>query len=213
MAKAPAKAAPAVKAPPKPAPAAKTAKKSGGMAMLLLGLVGGGVVATVGGWLLGGMIAGAAIERLAPAVPPAASVGAPGEPSAKAAGEKAGDAGHPPEGEAAKAETASDDGHGGGHGGSSPVEMLPAITTNLAGPGDTWIRLELALVTHGGEPLSEDEKTQLSDGFLAALRNTPLSAITGPSGMLHLREDLTDTAMLATGEKVTDIRIISMVVE
>jgi predicted lipid-binding transport protein (Tim44 family) len=114
MAKAPAKAAPAVKAPSKPAPPSiKAAKKSGGMIMLLLGLVGGGVVATVGGWLLGVMIAGAAIERLAPAASPS-EVAANGEPAAKTGGEKAGDAGHPPEGEAAEAKTESGDGHGGG---------------------------------------------------------------------------------------------------
>jgi flagellar protein FliL len=212
MAKPPAKqAASAGKAPPKPQPPAKSASaKSGGMLMLVLGLVGGGLVATGGGWFLGGMIAGAAIERLAPATEKAAE----NPLAASAEGGAVKPAGK--DGQEAKADAKEEEdagGHGDGHGGSGPVETLPAITTNLAGPGDSWIRLELAVLVKGGHPLDADEKSTLADAFLAALRNTTLQSITGPSGMLHLREDLTDTALLAAGERIAEIRIVSMVVE
>jgi flagellar FliL protein len=198
--------------PTKP-PAKAGAAKSGGMMMLVLGLVGGGLVATGGGWFLGGMIAGAAIERLAPAAekPAASPLSASGGAVDAGAEKSAGKDGH--EEKAAAAEKEDEGSHGDGHGGTGPVETLPAITTNLAGPGDSWIRLELAVLVKGGDPLDADEKSVLADAFLAALRNTTLQSITGPSGMLHLREDLTDTALLAAGERIAEIRIVSMVVE
>lgn len=215
----------------KPAPAGKTqpAKppqkpgsagpaKSGGMLMLILGLVGGGLVATGGGWFLGGMIAGAAIERLAPA--PAKDAVNPLAPSAEKGGDGSKPAAkddHAKGGKAVASDGEGDhaaDGHAAdGHGKAGPVETLPAITTNLAGPGESWIRLELAVVVKGDGPLDDTEKSVLADAFLASLRNTTLQSITGPSGMLHLREDLTDTALLAAGERISDIRIVSMVVE
>lgn len=181
--------------------------------MLVLGLVGGGLVATGGGWFLGGMIAGAAIERLAPAAEKAAAnpLAASAEGGEAGAAKSAGKEGHAEK--AGAGENEDEGGHGDGHGGPGPVETLPAITTNLAGPGDSWIRLELAVLVKGGDPLDADEKSTLADAFLAALRNTTLQSITGPSGMLHLREDLTDTALLAAGERIAEIRIVSMVVE
>jgi flagellar basal body-associated protein FliL len=215
----PAAAGKAQPAKPPQKPGSAGPAKSGGMLMLVLGLVGGGLVATGGGWFLGGMIAGAAIERLAPAPakdpisPLAASTQGGGKdgskPEAKDDHAKGGKAGAT-EG---AGEDAADSHGAGGHGKAGPVETLPAITTNLAGPGESWIRLELAVVVKGNDPLDETEKSVLADAFLASLRNTTLQAITGPSGMLHLREDLTDTALLAAGERISDIRIVSMVVE
>jgi flagellar basal body-associated protein FliL len=205
------------KQPQKPGSSAPA--KSGGMVMLILGLVGGGLVATGGGWFLGGMIAGAAIERLAPepakdAVSPLA---ASAEGSGKDGSKPAAKDDHAKGGKAGASDGEGDhaaDGHDAdGHGKAGPVETLPAITTNLAGPGESWIRLELAVVVKGDGPLDETEKSILADAFLASLRNTTLQSITGPSGMLHLREDLTDTALLAAGERISDIRIVSMVVE
>lgn len=210
----PAAAGKAQTAKPPQKPGSTGPAKSGGMLMLVLGLVGGGLVATGGGWFLGGMIAGAAIERLAPAPakdavsPLAASAEGSGKdgskPAAKDDHAKGGMAG------ASEGEGGHDE---GGHGKAGPVETLPAITTNLAGPGESWIRLELAVVVKGDGPLDETEKSVLADAFLASLRNTTLQSITGPSGMLHLREDLTDTALLAAGGRIADIRIVSMVVE
>jgi flagellar basal body-associated protein FliL len=195
-------------------PGSSAPVKSGGMVMLILGLVGGGLVATGGGWLLGGMIAGAAIERLAPA--PAKDAVNP----LAAGAEKSGKDGSKPaakDDHAKGGKAGTSDGEGDhpadGHGKAGPVETLPAITTNLAGPGKSWIRIELAVVVKGDDPLDETEKSELADAFLASLRNTTLQSITGPSGMLHLREDLTDTALLAAGERISDIRIVSMVVE
>jgi flagellar FliL protein len=77
------------------------------------------------------------------------------------------------------------------------VKTLPAIVTNLAGPKKAWIRLEAAI----------------ADDFVAYLRTVPLAQIEGPSGFLHLREDLNERARIRSGGKVKELVVQSLMLE
>ncbi len=94
------------------------------------------------------------------------------------------------------------------------IRQLAPIVTNLASPKDTWMRIEVALVLNP-EARSEQDMiaVQSSDKILGLLRTTDLAQIEGPSGFLHLREDLNDLLHSAFDSKVQQVLISSMVVE
>lgn len=73
------------------------------------------------------------------------------------------------------------------------VDLTP-IVTNLAAPADTWIRLELT-VQFNGAP-AEDLVQQIDQDLLAFVRTVNLEQVSGPSGYLHLKSDLTDIAAI-----------------
>lgn len=88
---------------------------------------------------------------------------------------------------------------------------LQPVTTNLAGPGETWVRMELALVF-------EDETDAAIAEFvhqdiMAYLRTVTLSQIEGASGFQHLKSDLEERAQIRTGGKVKSILIRTLLFE
>lgn len=91
------------------------------------------------------------------------------------------------------------------------VVYLEPITTNLAGPTGTWVRLELALV-FDGEPDMLAAQTIQQD-TLAYLRTVKIHQIEGASGFHHLRADLEERAALRTNGKVKSILIRTMLFE
>jgi flagellar protein FliL len=92
------------------------------------------------------------------------------------------------------------------------VKPLPAVVTNLAGPRKAWIRLEAALVV-GELPEFNAVSAAIVDDFVAYLRTVPLSQIEGPSGFLHLREDLNERARIRSGGKVKELVVQSLMLE
>jgi flagellar FliL protein len=93
------------------------------------------------------------------------------------------------------------------------VHALPAITTNLASPERTWIRLEASIVIDGEGADAKALSAAITEDTVAYLRTLSLPLIEGASGLLHLREDLNDRARVRSGGKVRDIVVHTLIVE
>ena len=96
------------------------------------------------------------------------------------------------------------------------VQLLPLnpITTNLAQPASTWIRLESSLIVEQDLGSGSAVMTRrLAEDILGYLRTVSLDQIAGPSGYQHLREDLSDRVRVRSEGKVSDIIITSLIVE
>jgi flagellar protein FliL len=94
------------------------------------------------------------------------------------------------------------------------LRMLQPITTNLANPPSTWIRLEAAALIK--EDLGVEGEVvlgKLTEDIVAFMRTVPLERIEGPSGFQNLREDLNDRVRVRSRGKVTELLIQAFVVE
>ncbi len=94
------------------------------------------------------------------------------------------------------------------------IRDLAPITTNLASPANTWIRLETAALVK--EDLGENGgalMAQLAEDVVAYLRTVPLEQIEGPSGFQNLREDLNDRVRVRSEGKITELIIQALVIE
>jgi flagellar protein FliL len=96
---------------------------------------------------------------------------------------------------------------------TASLKPLPAIVTNLAGPKGTWIRIEASIVFGVDTGASNSLAASIAEDIVAYLRTVPLSQVEGPSGFLHLREDLNDRARIRSGGKVRELVIQAMVLE
>lgn len=111
------------------------------------------------------------------------------------------------ESEAAKAEVKAD------YAGTRKAAGLPPIITNLATPG-TWVRLEAAVVYDEAEgKLPPALPAEITEDILAFLRTLTVGHITGPSGFLHLKDDLNERAALRSNGVVKDVLIQMLVIE
>ena len=95
-------------------------------------------------------------------------------------------------------------------------QLLPLtpITTNLAQPTATWVRLESMLVAE--QDLGVDGPVlvkRLSEDIIGYLRTISLDQISGPSGFQHLREDINDRVRIRSAGKVSGIVITSLILE
>lgn len=94
------------------------------------------------------------------------------------------------------------------------LTRLGTIVTNLAGPGDAWVRLEASVVLHKDAlPNAEVAVAEARQDLVAYLRTVSASQIEGPSGLQHLREDLADRVALRTEGKVREFFIETLVVQ
>lgn len=94
------------------------------------------------------------------------------------------------------------------------LRMLQPVTTNLASPASTWIRLEAAALIK--EDLGIEGElilSKLTEDIVAFMRTVPLDQIEGPSGFQNLREDLNDRVRVRSRGKVTELLIQALVVE
>lgn len=108
-----------------------------------------------------------------------------------------------------------EDTHGGvsGTGHASLVKLDPIIAT-LPQNGNTWLRLELALVLDVSMPAPDQiGLTQISSDISGLLRSIDLDHVSRPSGYVHLKEDLLDRARMTSGEVIKDVMIVSLVAE
>jgi flagellar protein FliL len=96
----------------------------------------------------------------------------------------------------------------------SIVRQLAPVVTNLLNPKGTWIRLEAAIVLKP-EAASEQDliAVESSDKIMGYLRSVSLAQIDGPSGLLHLRDDLNDLLAGDPHATISRVLISSMVVE
>lgn len=94
------------------------------------------------------------------------------------------------------------------------LTSLGTIVTNLAGPGEVWIRLESAIVVRKDTlPADGVAVAEIRQDVLAYLRTLSVSQIESPSGLQHLREDLAERVALRTGGKVREFFIETLVVQ
>ena len=92
--------------------------------------------------------------------------------------------------------------------------VLPPITTNIAKPTSTWIRLETIIVID--KDLGPDIGVvlgKMSADIVGYLRTVSLDEIEGPSGFQHLLEDLSDRVRVRSEGKVSELVITSMIIE
>lgn len=91
------------------------------------------------------------------------------------------------------------------------VVYLEPITTNLAGPGGNWVRIELALVFEGPSDLLTAQTVH--QDILAYMRTVKMHQVEGASGFQHLRSDLEERAAIRSGGKVSGILIRTLLFE
>lgn len=93
-----------------------------------------------------------------------------------------------------------------------PVRLEP-IVTNLSDPSDVWIRIESVLVLDIEAPDPEILAKKVSEDMLAFLRTVSLPELQGASGLLHLKEDLNDRALIRDDDAVHELIIESLVLQ
>lgn len=91
------------------------------------------------------------------------------------------------------------------------VVYLEPITTNLAGPTATWVRLEVALVFDGEPDLLVAQ--MIHQDILAYMRTVKIHQVEGASGFQHLKSDLEERAALRSAGKVTSILVRTLLFE
>ncbi len=94
------------------------------------------------------------------------------------------------------------------------LKPLPPIVTNLASPKGTWIRIEASVVVGADAAAGANAlAAAIAEDIVAYLRTVPLAQIEGPSGFLHLREDLNDRARIRSGGKIRELVVQALVLE
>ncbi len=97
---------------------------------------------------------------------------------------------------------------------SEQLVMLPAVVTNLTQPAGTWVRIEAAVLFAKRSEEPRDVLVQnIAGDILAFVRTLKLSQVSGAYGLLHLREDLTERAVIRSGGEVKEIIVHSLVIE
>jgi flagellar FliL protein len=96
---------------------------------------------------------------------------------------------------------------------ATSLRSMPAIVTNLASPQKTWIRLEASIAVSDPAADTNAMAAAVAEDVVAFMRTVPLAQLEGPSGFLHLREDLNERARLRSGGKVRELVIQSLVLE
>ena len=99
--------------------------------------------------------------------------------------------------------------------GTGPLTLVPMepVVTNIASPPATIIRVEASLVVRteeAGDPAIL--AAQIGADTLAFARSVELAQIEGARGLLHLREDLKERAMLRS-PAVVDYVIHSLIAQ
>lgn len=88
---------------------------------------------------------------------------------------------------------------------------LDPITTNLAYPSQSWIRLELALVFKG--PPDAQLAQAIHQDILAYIRTVSLQQIEGARGLQYLRDDIQERVDLRSEGRVSKVIFRTFVIE
>lgn len=91
------------------------------------------------------------------------------------------------------------------------VVALAPVTTNLAAPADTWIRLELAAVFEGEPDMPVADAVH--QDVLAFLRTVKLHQVEGPSGFQHLKDDLNERAAMRSEGRIKSLLVRALLIE
>lgn len=168
----------------------QTEKKKGALVPTIAGVAVATLVAAGGGWVVGGMIA--------PKNPAAEQAAA--EAKAAAAAPAAG--GHGEKKEEGLPHISTE---------AAGVVQLEPITTNLAYPSESWVRLEVALAFNGPPELALAE--EIHQDILAYMRTVSLQQIEGARGFQYLRDDIQERVDLRSQGKVSKVMFRTFVIE
>ncbi len=94
------------------------------------------------------------------------------------------------------------------------VIELDTILVALRDKNKAWVRMQLAVIAKEEADLDIPEvKSRMVSDITALVKTLTLAQISGPSGFIHLKEDLLDRARLSTDGQVEDLLIMSIVAE
>lgn len=94
------------------------------------------------------------------------------------------------------------------------VIELDTILVALHDSDKVWVRMELAVIATEEADIDIPEvKVRMASDITALVKTLTLAQISGPSGFVHLKEDLLDRARLTTDGQVEDLLIMSIVAE
>lgn len=94
--------------------------------------------------------------------------------------------------------------------GPTLVALAP-ITTNIASPADTWIRMEVSVVYDVPQPPAMAEDIQ--QDLLAFVRTLKMHQIEGASGFQHLKADLDERASIRSQGHVKQVLVRTLLLE
>ncbi len=94
--------------------------------------------------------------------------------------------------------------------GPTLVALAP-ITTNIASPADTWIRMEVSVVYDAPQPpaMAED----IHQDLLAFVRTLKMHQVEGASGYQHLKADLEERASIRSQGHAKQVLIRTLLLE
>ncbi|MCJ2140907.1 flagellar basal body-associated FliL family protein [Methylobacterium sp. E-066] len=97
---------------------------------------------------------------------------------------------------------------------SYSLANIGTVVTNLANPSDVWIRLEASIVLKTGTfPNPDPIAAEIRQDLLGYLHTLSVAQIEGPSGLVHLREDLTERVRLRSNGQVREFFIETLVIQ
>jgi flagellar FliL protein len=98
--------------------------------------------------------------------------------------------------------------------GNVAIKKMAPVITNLAGSASDWVRLEASIVYRlDQEQNPEVMAAETRQDVLAYLRTLSLAQIQGPSGLLHLREDLNERVRLRSKGIIQEIVLETLIVQ
>ena len=97
---------------------------------------------------------------------------------------------------------------------TAAVKELAPIVVNLAAPDGAIVRLQTAIVyDRATTPEIEVTAARISDDLLAFVKTLSMAQIQGASGLQHLREDLSERAVVRSDGRVREVMIETLVVQ
>jgi flagellar FliL protein len=98
--------------------------------------------------------------------------------------------------------------------GNIAVKKLAPVVTNLAGSESDWVRIEASIVYKLGDEQNPDVlASETRQDILSYIRAMSLAQIQGPSGLLHLREDLNERARLRSKGVIQELVLETLIVQ
>jgi len=90
---------------------------------------------------------------------------------------------------------------------------LTPIITNLGEAEKARLQMEITLIVKENSTLTLEQQSEISNDFIALLRQMSIKQIKGPTGLMNLREDLLERARIRSEGKVSALLISSLVIE
>jgi flagellar FliL protein len=98
--------------------------------------------------------------------------------------------------------------------GDIAIQRLAAVVTNLSNSGDYWVRMEASIIYKKDTDINPEVlAAETRQDIVAYLRSLTITQIQGPSGLLHLREDLNERAQLRSKGLIREFVVESLVVQ